>query len=304
MTPKYSFPAARKIELFIAGAQKAGTTSLKNYLGEHPDVQTHVQKEFAYFYDDVEYRGGPEDAYRKYFGKETDNRKLIAKNAGLYVKEEAIRRLQLHNPECKIVLLLRNPVDRAYSAFQMEKNYGNCSGDFDDLKSVFEKEDKSDWRFEFFIRMGMYGEYVRLLRKYFPVEQTIILKYEDFAADNKSTCEMLFKKLGVSPDFTPDLSVKHNVTHISRSTNYARMMVRLLRNDNQLKRAAKKLLPFGKDYKLGEMLRNINKTQEKPGRISGNMHRFLSAFYEPHNQELQELTGIDFSSWKKAYDEN
>lgn len=47
-----------KIDIFIIGAQKAGTTSLKNYLGEHPQINTHTTKEFSYFYDDEEYNAG------------------------------------------------------------------------------------------------------------------------------------------------------------------------------------------------------------------------------------------------------
>ena len=297
MSNGYIFPAARKIDLFIIGAQKAGTTSLKNYLGEHPDVQTHIQKEFAYFYDDSEFNLGPEVAYQKYFGSDGSKTKLVAKNAGLYVKEEAIRRLHQHNPDCHIVLMLRNPVHRAYSAFQMEKNYGNCTGEFEQMKEVVNKGDESDWRYEFFIGMGMYAKYYSVITKYFRQEQVTIIRYKDFSQNNAETCRRLFSILNVDPSFVPDITVKHNVTHTIRSANYARMMVRLLRNDNQLKRAARKLLPNGKDYKLGEMLRNINKKQEIPEKISMDMGCFLSDFYLPFNKELEKLTGMDFSDW-------
>ena len=46
------------IDIMIIGAQKAGTTSLKNYLGEHPELQTHPQKEFGYVWDDKEFNQG------------------------------------------------------------------------------------------------------------------------------------------------------------------------------------------------------------------------------------------------------
>lgn len=111
----------RTIKLFIAGAQKCGTTYLKHYSGEHPSVVTNLQKEFAYFYDDEEFRGDWNAEVAKHYGVHSEDTVCIAKNAGLYVNESALQRLPEHNPGCHIFLLLRNPADRKYSAYQMEK---------------------------------------------------------------------------------------------------------------------------------------------------------------------------------------
>ena len=290
---------SEKIRLFIAGAQKAGTTSLKHYLGEHPEVQTHEQKEFAYFYDDDEFAEGQERAFKKYFGRQHKHKILIAKNAGLYVRESGLKRLHDHNPDCIIVLLLRNPVERAHSAYQMEKNYGNYTGSFDDVKSLLENVTTNDWRYEFIIKMGMYSEYLKLIYKYFPKENVMLYPFEELMNSPGKITSSLFEHLGVKSSFEPDFSVKHNVTRKMRSEGYAKVLMRLLRNSNPLKRVARKIIPSGQDYKIGELLRNVNKSSVTPESISWEMRKVLTSFYAPYNDQLSELTGVDFSLWNQ-----
>ena len=100
--------SVRKISLMIIGAQKAGTTSLKNYLGQHPSLETHPHKEFAFFFDPAQYENDFENARKKYFINKSVSVQLIEKSAGLYVKETGIVELKKHNPDCKLVLILRN----------------------------------------------------------------------------------------------------------------------------------------------------------------------------------------------------
>lgn len=287
------------IRMFIVGAQKAGTTSLKHYLGEHPQIMTHLQKEFAFFYDDEEYSAGIDTAFRKYFGGIHPGMTLVAKNAGLYVKEAGLKRLHHHNPDCKIVLILRNPVERTYSAFQMEKNYGNFSGEFEEMRDILGSASTGDWRYEFFIRMGMYADYVRTIMKYFPKENISLVRFEELCSDPQSVCTRLFGILGLDLQFKPDTTVKYNVTHKMRSSNYAKFVMKLLQNNHPIKRAVRKIIPSGQDYKIGEMLRNVNKSQHRPENISLDMRELLTRFYEPYNNDLAALTGLDVSEWNK-----
>src|SRR2546421_13021843 len=115
----------RKIDLMIVGAQKSGTTSLKNYLGQHPEVVTHLETEFSYFFHESEYVKGPAGMFRKNFLNALQGRskKIIAKSAGLYVDEAALERLKELNPHYKLVLLLRNPVQRAHPSYLMERSW-------------------------------------------------------------------------------------------------------------------------------------------------------------------------------------
>ena len=289
----------KKISLMIIGAQKAGTTSMKNYLGQHPSLQAHPHKEFSYFFDPIEYAKGFDNAIRKYYDHSSESNLLIAKNAGLYVSESGIIRLKEHNPDCKLVFILRNPVERTYSSYLMEKNYGAINGTFESIEPVIRKGDINDWRYEFFIGMSLYQMHLSMIFKHFKKEQVKLIRYEELESKAGEICQELFAWLNVNSNFKPDTDTKYNVTHVNRSPSYGRLVVQLLKNQNPVKKIFRKIMPGKMDYKVGEILRNVNKTKKLYQPISKNMKVLLREFYAPHNKKLSELTGIDFSNWNK-----
>lgn len=281
----------------IAGAQKAGTTSLKNYLGQHPQLQTHLQKEFAFFVDDTAYTQGYIPAKRKYFSVAKEDALLIAKSAGLYINETAIKRTREHNPDCKLLVILRNPVERTYSSYLMEKNYGAINEPFEIINDIIHKADPNDWRYEFFIGMSLYHKKLEIIYRHFPKEQVKLVRFEDLTTSPQEICKEIFSWLGVDESFTPDTSVRHNVTTVTRSQTYGKLLLRVLRNSNPLKKAARILLPGKMDYRVGEAMRKINHTGKKYAPIKKDTLKQLVEFFRPHNDELSKLTGVDFSSW-------
>jgi hypothetical protein len=291
-----------KISLMIAGAQKAGTTSLKNYLGQHPEIQTHHHKELAYFVDDQAFSEGYSAAEHKYFTPLKPNALLLAKSAGLYINGKAISRLRDHNPDCKLVMLLRNPVERTYSSFLMERNYGAINEPFDIILDIIRAADPMDWRYEFFIGMSLYCKQIQLIHQYFPKENVRLIKYEDFSSDPQAVCSDLFQWMNVQPGFKTNTSVKHNVTTVTRSQTYGKLLLKVLKNSSPLKKAARALLPGKMDYKVGEAMRKINHTGRKYDPIDDKIQAELTAFFKPYNDELSTLAGIDFSAWNKIHE--
>jgi hypothetical protein len=283
----------------IIGAQKAGTTSLKNYLGQHPSLETHPHKEFAYFFDTSQYKNNFEKAKKKYFRNNSSDSKLVAKNAGLYVNESGIMRLKEHNPDCKLIFVLRNPVERTYSAFLMEKNYGAIDSPFESLEPVLKKQDITDWRYEFLIGMGLYHDHLQKVFKHFQPEQVKLIRYEDFEMNGQKICTDIYNWLEVDPSFVTDTSVRFNETTVTRSFTYGKFIARMLRNHNPVKKAIRKILPGKIDYKVGELLRNINHRSKTYDPISEEMAELLRNFFAPHNDKLSQLTGMDFSDWNK-----
>lgn len=293
----------RKIDVMIVGAQKAGTTSLLRYLGEHPECVSHPQKEFAYFIDTSEYHNSYKNAFQKYFGsKDIDqNQKIIAKSAGLYADEAAVKRLHEHNPNCKIVLILRNPIERAYSSYLMEKNYGTAKFEFNDLPELIRKhkQDDESWGFSFFIDYGLYANYIKMIYKYFPENQVSVFLYRNFRKDPLSVCKTVFNKIGVDDTFIPNVEVKHNVTLKNRSTTFARATKHILRKDSIVRKALMLFIPNHKAYKYGEFLREMNKTKDYYEGMNAEIRNFLIEFYKPHNRELEKMLGQDLSDWDK-----
>jgi Sulfotransferase domain len=292
-----TLPQQQHISMMIIGAQKAGTTSIKEYLGEHPALQTHLQKEFSYFFDDNDYAEGYAKALKKYYPHAESSELLIAKNAGLYTSEEGMRRLKAHNPNCEIVILLRNPVERTYSAFLMEKNYGHINIPFQEMRGIVEKADTTDWRYSFLVGMSLYADHLEMIYRHFPKEKVTLIRYEDLNSEPLQICTALFAKLGVDSNFVPNTNVRHNVTHKTRSQNVGKFITRLLSKNSKVKKYIRAFFPGRADYKAGELLRKANLSNARHEPIDPEMALFLRNFYKPYNNRLSEITGIDFSSW-------
>ena len=293
----------RKVDVMIIGAQKSGTTSLLRYLGEHPNCIAHPQKEFAYFVDNDEYGRGFEKAYFKYYSNQiiAPDVKIVCKNAGIYVDEEALLRLKENNPKCKLIFILRNPIERTYSSYLMEKNYGSVEFEFSDLPELIKRHEENDnsWGFNFFIDFGHYAHYLKKIYRHFPKEQVKVLLYRDLRDNALGTCKELYNFIGIDPDFEPNVSVKHNVTQKTRSQTYAKLSKKLLANDTIFKKILKLFIKENSIYKYGEFVRDINKTNDKHEIMNNDVRDFLINYYKPHNEELEKLIGKDLSDWNK-----
>src|SRR4051812_46716716 len=110
-------------DFIIIGVQKGGTSSLFEYLKQHPNIKTSVVKEVHYY--DSDYKKGMK-WYRSFFPLNEKNKKIIYGEASPYYFFHPLvpERIYKDNPNIKLILLLRDPVDRAYSHYQMERRKG------------------------------------------------------------------------------------------------------------------------------------------------------------------------------------
>lgn len=293
----------KKINVLIVGAQKAGTTSLNNYLSEHPQILGHPQTEFAYFTDEDEYQNDFDSVFKKCFTVgNLDSKLVLAKNAGLYANEKAIKRLANHNPACKIIYVLREPVSRAISSYNMEKFNGWLKRNFEELKDVIEREDQNDLLYRFFINLGLYSKHLKILLKYFPKENIKVCLFKDLTTDTINTCKDIYNWIGVSDSYLPNFQKKHNSTFQAKSKTLTRIISKLKNNKNLIKRIAKKLLPYSTFTWLGNRLLESNKSKKKPEPISKDLKLYLYNYFKPYNNELKEIVDINLDAWEHKYD--
>jgi len=229
----------------IIGAQKAGTTSLQNYLNEHPEILGHPQIEFGFFKDDAMYANGYEKEFSRHFtaGNINTAKAVVAKNTGMYDSEKALERLRQHNPDCKLVFIVREPVSRAYSSYSMEKFNGLLTRDFSEIKDVIEEKRFDDMMYRFFIRLGLYSEFLKSIYKFFPENQVKIVLFEKLGKDPAGVCREIFQWLNIDPSFTPSTEKEYNKTQKPKSVLVSNILMRLRSNDNVIKKVAKKVLP-------------------------------------------------------------
>lgn len=293
----------KKINLMIVGAQKAATTSLKNYLGEHPAITTHPQIEFDYFVRDEAFDAGYETAFRKHFGDPamiSPDQIIVAKNVNMCSHPEAIERLKEHNPDCFIVFVVRNPVDRAYSSYSMEAFHG-FKDDFSEIVRVIEAGDRESPFYRIFVRLGHYSEFVKTFLKYFGKDQVRIVLFEDFKQDPLAECQAICRQLKISEEFRPNIAKRHNQSRVSRSRAFTIAISWLRRRDNVVKNFAKMVLPSKLFGKLAVAAVEANKSTERFPKMDPETRKYLAKYFTPYNKELSSLTGVDVSVWEESH---
>lgn len=283
----------------IIGAQKSGTTSLLRYLGEHPEIIAHPQKEFAYFLDPSAYHHELKNAMNKYFpgtGQQS-GKKILAKNAPLYTNPEALQLLREKCPSCKLILILRDPVDRLYSSFLLEKNAGHESRKFEE---IFNRSADIDiQKGTYYFQYSLYSEHVKNVFTIFPGDQIKIVLYKNLKEDPQSVCRELFRWMEVSSDFIPNTEVIHNKTKKTRSQHLARLIRRLTANNGMLKKTVKLVVPDSKTYKLGELARKGNYSKEEYPDMTTETKNYLREMLLDDICKLEHITGMNLEFWKK-----
>jgi len=293
----------RKIDVMIIGAQKAGTTYLKNILSRHTEISTHIQTEFSYFRDEKEYEKDYTTLYRKSFRKHKSKAKIIlAKNAGIYDSRKAIERLQKHNPDCKIIFLMREPVSRAVSSYNMEVFNGWLQTDFEELRTIIENNKQDDVLYQLFINLGLYIKHIRVLKEYFPEENIKYFLFENLKENPKQIYYETCQWLSIDPSKSPELKAEKNASRKARSQVYATILNKLRKKNNPLKKAAKTVLPYSIFTRIGNFLIKSNKSNKLPEPVSKDMKLFLYKYFVEYNNELQQETGINLDIWRKKYE--
>ena len=216
-------PIRMKPNFLIIGAARCGTSALYDYLRQHPCVAPAFTKEI-YFFDQhfrkgmFWYRGFFPTILEKYYAKYIRKTDLITGEATpCYIFHPHVpKRVFKSNPKAKLIVLLRNPVDRAYSFYYHRIQFGLESLSFEDaiqkeeerLRGELEKMLKKDDYFSFnrqnysYLSRGIYVDQLKNWMDLFPREQILILRSEDFFKDPSETFRQVTKFLNL-PDWEP-----------------------------------------------------------------------------------------------------
>ena len=190
----------------IVGAARCGTTYLSNILMQHPEIFLHPKKELHFFDRDIN-KGL--QYYREYFsGTKTIDYKAIGEATPAYLYFENIPEIIHKNlPDVKIIIILRNPVDRAYS------HYWNIVFRSKEAKNItFDEMLKRNNRL---VNEGFYFKGVEKYINLFSSNNVMILFYEKFMSNKINHLIQIFKFLHVNSDFIPDnMGIKYNSSSI------------------------------------------------------------------------------------------
>jgi len=228
---------------FIAGAPKAGTTSLYHYLDQHPQIYMSPVKEANYFASEIclenfaeehqdrvsrdmqamqDYLAGPMSVKR--FGavglqwqdylrlfRNVRQEEAIGEGSVLYLwSESAAKNILAKIPAAKIILILRDPAERAFSQYQQLAKKGRTSSSFSETCRQAMQASHGKFRaFRPFLELGVYADGVRRYLDLFPRENVHIAFYEDYRRDARATFAGILGFLKVDTGFKADLSRQH-----------------------------------------------------------------------------------------------
>ena len=298
---------------FVVGTPKAGTTSLYNYLAQHPAIYLSPIKEPAYFAPDLAevkrqldipepdpdglraYLDGPMterragvvaewDQYLKLF-RNVRTEQAIGEASGNYLASHSAPALIRERiPAARIVMILRDPALRLFSQYSQAVGNGTVAAGFLDwLQTQRALEARVQPRLGA-IWNGFYARHLERYRASFPASQIKIFFYEDYAADPHAVLRELFGFLELDPEFRVDVSVRHNVATQRRFT--------------QLRAVRPLLTTVGRRLPGSAWLRSLDR-KPMPGITQGERAAVLEIYREDILQ-LQEHLGRDLSAWLRA----
>jgi hypothetical protein len=215
MRERRSLPGA-----VILGAQKCGTSSLHNYLTQHPGVIAPLRKEVHYF--DVNYDRG-ESWYRAHFGREGESG-LNLDSSPYYLFHPAVpRRMHELLPDARLIVLLRDPARRAYSHYWHERDKGREDLSFEaaidaeparlgragELLASGELARSREHQLHSYLARGRYAEQLERWFAIYPRERIHILRFEDFAQDPLAGLNGTLAFLGLPPAASVSLEARN-----------------------------------------------------------------------------------------------
>jgi len=294
----------RRVEAMIGGVEKGGTTSLGAYVSQHPRIVSHITKgerhiEFSAFVDgrceDPEEYGRTFDHLfpRKPAGSEM----VLAKSVDILHQPEAAMRLHRHNPLCRMIFCLRNPVDRAYSSYwyQVWRGAEEAATFEKALEREWERRGKGIWDpHRMYVEKGEYVRHLRRICGVFGEELVHIVLLEDLSSEPGETVNGVFQFLGL--ETLSDAMIGARVKNAARMTRWPRF-AQLVYRQGYVKAAVRQLVPKDVRHALIRGFRRFNATPSAPPVMKAETRQLLVEHFRPYNDQLEEFLGRSLGQW-------
>lgn len=202
------------VNFLIAGAQKGGTTALFDYLGDYGDLALPSEKELHFFDDEGQDWDHPDyDGYHARF-PEVAGRPAGEATPIYSYWPRSLERIRAYNPGMKLILVLRDPVERAWSHWRMETARGVETQPFgwcvrEGRQRLFDAEPWGHHREFSYVERGFYGEQVERALELFPAGQLLVLTSEGLRGDPGLALARLRTFLGLPPAPAPEARESH-----------------------------------------------------------------------------------------------
>ena len=269
----------------IPGAQKSGTTALRIYLDQHPNVYM-VNKEIRFFNSEENFNKGIK-WYEEFF-KNSNGKKAIGEKTPEYIYDTKVPE-RIHNviPNVKLIFVLRNPVTRAYSHYWHSVRSGVENLKFSEALEKEEErstkpENKNLFRYK---DRGKYINQIRRYSKFFPKSNMFFVLSEDLYENTNEVLSSILEFLNVDKEYEfEDLNKKH-VGGEPRN----KFLSKLAKNEN-----------IKKIRLMRDLIIRINTKKGTKPDMDIETENYLHNYFKPYNNKLAEFTGKDLKKWESA----
>ena len=280
---------------FIVGARKCGTTSLYFYLKEIPGVYMSSIKELFYFaphavqtdaFDVIR----DKKEYLRFFQKAKGYTAIGEATPGYLWDPDAPKLIHQAVPHARIIMILRDPIERAYSNYLMFTKYGGIKSSFyDELMRDYKSQEKLYGASQLYIEFGMYYEQVKRYFDIFGREQVKVIIFEEFIQHIEQTVNEVLAFLGVNYTVS-SVREQYNPYSVPRSplSRLVFAFFRWLRARNIKFYKILALLPDSLVESAPEKI--LFKRAQKP-KIEPEAVKFLQEIYRDDVRKLESLLG-------------
>jgi hypothetical protein len=272
----------RPIDVFHIGPQKAASTWMYSCLREHPQIAC-ASKEDLYYLDMNWHRG--RDWYLSHFAGAGPNQLLVDFTCTYLRCPQVPERMAEENPGARIIVCLRDPVERAFSHYWHEKKRGRIAYRFSEVLTNYDL-------FSSWLETGFYARHVGRLLEHFPRDRILCQLYDVLEANPRTFLREALEFLSVDSDFEPSvLERRVNVAgHQQGPLNLALHKVR---------RGFQELGLGGAVQALERRFPALSGKSEYLRGIPPELEATLRRICEPEIERTEKLLGLDLSAWRE-----
>lgn len=284
-------------DFLVIGAQKSGTTTLFSLLSKHPNIYLPPQKEVQFFSNDMLYSRGVEWYCSENFsaGKASD---VLGEISPQYMAYEKVPgRIKELLPSIKLIAILRHPLERAFSQYQMTVRRGQENRGF---LEAFEHSLKASKLGEVLPEghaYYQYSNYMDIIKRYlalFPKKQILLLFQEDLGESPELVLSAIYEYLGVPQTLPENSKVR---LHAAGTIKYS-WLDRFLRGQGAVRSLLKRILPWRLRAAIKYWVEQFNINKSDPQHIPDEVLRDYNWVVIEQKAFLKDTFGID-APWQE-----
>lgn len=287
--------------LIILGAQKAGTTSLHNWLSQHPDIYSIPELKDKDFYSHPERRQNPEQHFSPYFKQYNQEKYILHTHVNYLIYKQAISNIKKFSPDAKLIAVLRPPVDRAVSAYNYFLKLRREKRPLDEALNYTPQtiEDFSYHNNDFtYLEHGYYSKQLDELKKHFSNDQFLILDFAEMVTDRSKFMDRVFRFIDIPPSDAIDYQAK-NITGVVKN-DAVQEVLSSGKGASFVRKILQTLTTPEMRRKMKERLTELNTSNEevKPVKIQDDLREKLEQLFHADVKHLAEVHSFDQArSW-------